>query len=1369
MRVSFIVIVVLLVRLASGSGLAWVERYNGPVDGDDRAAALDYWHGKVYVTGHSQGPGQSTAATTIVYDSAGNRLWDARYQPEAGSNAEAHAVAVSGSGRVYVAGSASVNYVDRFTVVAYDSLLRRPQVYDYTSGDASANAVAVRGDTAYATGFRYHSGTTEEDYFTCKLGPDSSQKWWGQYYGFTPTNPDDVDDEASAVAVDGGGNVYVTGASQFQDPDSDAGHLDYATVKYTAAGDTVWTRRYDAGYYRDDEATALALDSGGNVIVTGSSIGADGSPDFYTIKYTSSGALVWGRRWSYAQSTQDEAVAVACDAAGNVYVTGTSNTSGSDLDIVTVKYNAAGDSVWTAIYDTAGGTECAQAIQVDDAAGCVYVGGSASLSPFNSDFAFVKLSAQNGSVLRSWVAPDSETGGSNTAYGMYVDRDAAIYLSGYGFGDTSSEDMVILKYRQTFAFDVKVCSIGVPTWCDVGDTFQPTVRIGYTSEESLHTFTVRLTIGTQYVDSTSITLGAVPETSFVVPFQTCAAQPPGQMAVRCTVCASDPVPTNNWDTTSIRVDGSGWVQRSPMPTGVKAIADGGWLAHDAGTVLIYASRGNRQRDFFSYDPAKDSWKPLERWPLGTEYKPPSKGSAGCTDGNGVIYATKGNNKLGFYRYDASKDSWYQKKDVPLGPNKRKAKGGTGIVWAYKGAVGSPYLLKGYKNEFYKYNVVGDSWTTLTPAPIGANQKWDKGSWLAYDDVNNKIYAFKAKYMEFYRYSPDGDSWSGQLVSMPTAGSAGNKKSKDGGCGTYVDSCIYALKGGNTQEFWKCAFTTTGNSWAERETLPKGSLKKRVKAGGSVTSTGRKLYAFKGNKCNELWRYVPSQTGLEEDVTRRAPRGGGGRDNGETPILDGLSASLPRWDPMSYSSMVVYSKEDTVSGYEQVYQRLYGSTIPEQRVTEVATDCEEPVVSPLRPGGQLIAFQMADTLSDCYEICVTPAYAAGGGGGSGGTDEVPEEPVVSSDAAAPASSVAPVGSVSALAATGASTILSRPILQRTFGDEADRLHPEFDQIGTWICYERDVDGPGGCYTQIWRVPADSGPEEQVTFDNADHFSPSFLNPMEILFTLSPNTGYDVVAKANLLTHQVTVLSNLQTDHDRPNAAWNGAYAVSEALDDAGNAQIVKIPALLGAESWLTSGTSDIMEPDYSPDNQSVFAVRWTGITSQIVCVNAQNGGYLPVTDSLAIRDNPDVHLSPNGPTSLAVYEREAWNPLDLLLGGGKRKPGSGIYLSKFRRPHDGEMGAGLGVFALDRIEPNPASSKMTVFWQIPALCRVNLKVYNTAGQLVKVLAQGEVKPGRYATTWAGTDQKGRRLAAGIYFCTLDTGDKRLSRKVVLTGH
>ena len=326
-----------------------------------------------------------------------------------------------------------------------------------------------------------------------------------------------------------------------------------------------------------------------------------------------------------------------------------------------------------------------------------------------------------------------------------------------------------------------------------------------------------------------------------------------------THVAGDTYPDNDTMSSSftLTISAPGWHSKSPMPTGTKAIKDGGWLAYDAGRARVYASRGNKQFDFFEYNPAGDSWKALAPWLPGTEGKPPSKGSAGCTDGSGNIYATKGNNKLGFWKYDAAGNNWTQKRDVPLGLSNKKVKGGTDMVWAYKGSLGSPYLLKGYKNEFYRYDVAADSFQTLTPAPVGTREKWDKGSWIAYDDVNRKIYAHKATYHEFYRYSPDGDSWSGPLTAMPIPGSAGNKKSKDGSCGAYSGGSIFALKGGNTQEFWK--YTIATNSWAEKETIPKigtTGKKKKVKSGADIAAVDRMLYATKGNKSDELWQYVP---------------------------------------------------------------------------------------------------------------------------------------------------------------------------------------------------------------------------------------------------------------------------------------------------------------------------------------------------------------------------------------------------------------------------------------------------------------------------------------------------------------------------------
>ncbi len=376
-----------------------------------------------------------------------------------------------------------------------------------------------------------------------------------------------------------------------------------------------------------------------------------------------------------------------------------------------------------------------------------------------------------------------------------------------------------------------------------------------------------------------------PGTAAYVEFPGWTASPCGKFDVRCSVQVfGDQVAANDQQTGQVVVvpkappPGGGWSAKTPMPTGIKPIADGGWLEYDANKGRIFAARGNKQADFYAYAPLGDSWGARMSWPRGRENKPPSKGAAGCADGNGAVYATKGNNTLGFWKYYADGDSWQQKADVPLGTTNKRVKGGTDLVFAYNGSVGSPYLLKGYKNEFYCYDVAGDSWKALSPAPTGRNIKWDKGSWLAYDDVSKKIYAFKSKYHEFYRYSPDGDSWSAALDPMPLLSSLGSHKAKDGSCGAFMDDNIYALKGGNTIEFWQ--YSIAGNTWTEKETIPSVAPgeRKKVKAGAGIAAVGDVLYATKGNKSNSLWAYskdgllfdAPRQDGVAAKRTELAP-------------------------------------------------------------------------------------------------------------------------------------------------------------------------------------------------------------------------------------------------------------------------------------------------------------------------------------------------------------------------------------------------------------------------------------------------------------------------------------------------------------------
>ena len=80
-----------------------------------------------------------------------------------------------------------------------------------------------------------------------------------------------------------------------------------------------------------------------------------------------------------------------------------------------------------------------------------------------------------------------------------------------------------------------------------------------------------------------------------------------------------------------------------------------------------------------------------------------------------------------------------------------------------------------------------------------------------------------------------------------------------------------------------------------------------------------------------------------------------------------------------------------------------------------------------------------------------------------------------------------------------------------------------------------------------------------------------------------------------------------------------------------------------------------------------------------------------------------------------------------------------------------------------VAPNPASDRATVSYDVPCKAAIRLALYDAAGQMVGQLASGDIEPGRYAAEV----RTSAALPPGVYFCTLDNGEKRTSRKVVLT--
>src|ERR1051326_5272584 len=114
-----------------------------------------------------------------------------------------------------------------------------------------------------------------------RLRDDSVFGWGRAAVDERYNGPGNNFDEPRAIAVDSAGNVFVTGWSWKGSVYTSA---DFATVAYSGAGVPLWTNRYNGPLNDDDEANAIAVDSSGNVFVNGWSTGI-GS---VTIKYSSS-------------------------------------------------------------------------------------------------------------------------------------------------------------------------------------------------------------------------------------------------------------------------------------------------------------------------------------------------------------------------------------------------------------------------------------------------------------------------------------------------------------------------------------------------------------------------------------------------------------------------------------------------------------------------------------------------------------------------------------------------------------------------------------------------------------------------------------------------------------------------------------------------------------------------------------------------------------------------------------------------------------------------------------------------------------------------------------------------------------------------
>jgi hypothetical protein len=450
-RKLFILVVLLLVSIPNIMSLsnyafaqvdtAWVRTYNGPGNLSDEAfdIAVDD-SGNVYVTGWSYGSGTDSDYLTIKYYPNGDTVWVRRYNGSGNGFDQAWALALDGFNNVYVVGRTESNGSGLdFTTVKYnvdgDTIWTRTYDGPGNGNDLASTLVVDASGNAYVTGLTVGIGS-QRDYTTIKYHPNGDTAWMRRYNG-----PGDRSDWAQGVAVDGSGNVYVTGQCD-AGPYGEGGN--YTTIKYYPNGDTAWVRTYNGPGDSSDCATAIAVDDSGNIYVVGYSFGVGTKLDYATIKYYPDGDTAWVRRYNGPANANDVANAMAVDGSGNAYVTG---------GPATIKYYPNGDTAWVRVHGGSEGylTECF-GVGVDDS-GCVYVTGLFFVDETDHDYCTAKYYPDGDTAwVRTYSGPGRD---SDMANALAIDDSGSVYVTGrIGFFTGTGGDYGTIKYVQFFCGDV---------------------------------------------------------------------------------------------------------------------------------------------------------------------------------------------------------------------------------------------------------------------------------------------------------------------------------------------------------------------------------------------------------------------------------------------------------------------------------------------------------------------------------------------------------------------------------------------------------------------------------------------------------------------------------------------------------------------------------------------------------------------------------------------------------------------------------------------------------------------------------------------------------------------------------------------------
>ena len=359
---------ILLLKFSPSGSILWQQIFNSVYNKDDEAIDFEVdVQNNILVTGRSNIDSVNGDMITIKYNSNGDYKWMNSFNGIANRVDAGLSITIDPSGTSYVTGFTSIDTLDHRKMVT-------------TKIDSGGNTIWTR----------YHGTDTLASYVGEKIKIVNNEivilGWYvanaiSRYVAVKLdtsgavllSNEGEITKGMSSFFIDNLGNFYFGAVVAFK------------ITKINSDGTFAWSDTAPTNLPSNtsgDEVRAIIVDSLQNVYITGRHYGDDyGGPaysnaDILTIKYSASGNKIWSKRYEYlSNNAADIGNDITLDPDLNVYVAGQSERNLTDYDYVVVKYDVNGNEKGTIRYNDSGsGDDVITSIVVADSSNIFVTG-----------------------------------------------------------------------------------------------------------------------------------------------------------------------------------------------------------------------------------------------------------------------------------------------------------------------------------------------------------------------------------------------------------------------------------------------------------------------------------------------------------------------------------------------------------------------------------------------------------------------------------------------------------------------------------------------------------------------------------------------------------------------------------------------------------------------------------------------------------------------------------------------------------------------------------------------------------------------------------------------------------------------------------